>query len=101
MLCQESIKKPEGFGLVISRHFEKVHRAHLEQELLLEPSDSGVKQEPLDEGHDHFSDLLNDDDGGGADDHDHVGGDDVAGLKSSRSKVWKYFDKVEKDFSKW
>ena len=44
MLCQESIKKPEGFGLVISRHFEKVHRAHLEQEMLLEPSEQpGVK----------------------------------------------------------
>ena len=45
MLCQESIKKPEGFGLVISRHFEKVHRAHLEQEMLLEPEpETGVKQ---------------------------------------------------------
>ena len=50
--------------------------------------------------HDHFFDLMNDEDVGGADDHG-GGGEDGTGLKSSRSKVWKYFDKVEKDFSKW
>ena len=84
MLCQESIRKPEGFGLVISRHFDKFHRHQMETELLPLPPNLQPKQEPID--FDSF-DTFDDDD---------LSGD----AKAARSKVWKYFDKVEKDFSK-
>ena len=84
MLCQESIRKPEGFGLVISRHFDKFHRHQMETELLPLPPNLQPKQEPMD--FDSF-DTFDDDD---------LSGD----AKAARSKVWKYFDKVEKDFSK-
>ena len=85
MLCQESIRKPEGFGLVISRHYDKFHRHQMETELLPLPPNLQPKQEPMD-SFDTF-DTFDDDD---------LSGD----AKAARSKVWKYFDKVEKDFSK-
>ena len=87
MLCQESIRKPDGFGLVISRHFDKFHRHQLESELL-EP-----KQEPIEGLEEPFDDINNDDD-------DNFNNSNSSDVKSARSKVWKYFEKVEKDFSK-